>query len=1201
MKHPRAALLFGLIAICLTSASRCPAGTTEQEVEEDQSLASRFVTPHRPWACGLPGGAVRALFFVHAGSTSGEWFAPETRLREVVELVQRVDLQADAILVGGSKGDDFLGLELGRRRAERLLGKPYQVYVFANVRLDRLPPKFQFLVMEQVAKGAGLLCVGPAATDFMTDTRRVLDPVPWLMDGLPELDGRSPADVIRSYRLGSGRGVWLDYAPWTLTPKADFSYAGLAEYDYRMLWVARALLWAAAREGSVGVSFRARAQGGPVAQPPSWVVEVTRGEDVPSRLRLDVNVRRRSDGWTLAFDEDAVSVDSDRPGALPVNLPHLRAGSYVMDAIVRSRRGVEAFAATLFDVGSPFGVKEVVLDRRFAERGEAITGAAVLRGPVPPGSQLRLSFRDSFDRVLDQREQLAPLTAEPRVVFEYRPGPFDTILMRCEAVLLTDGREVDLQSASFTVPNRRRGQFNFLQWDTPRDVLGYYAWQRLRQAGMNLCLVGSFSEAKPIPALAASDISLVPYTTRILDPKDENGFMKLRDASGKDAPHCWNDVPAIDAYVQRIVNNQAKHREHGVFCYSLGDEGVTLGCCVHPTCLETYRQYLKDQYGTIETLNASWNATYASFDQVDLLDRKDNMENAARAKGLYARWYDRQAFARWNLMQFSGRFVKAFRGLDPEAVTGFEGTGGYGDDLDAILRTNTFYSPYPGLGDDIIRAAAPRELIRANWMGYSKTGDALSDAAWRMVMRGMDSVWYWMWTGIGNWRGYVTPTLDFYPATADLMTEMQPVRRGLGDLLLHATPVHSRIAIFYSLPSALAHGLDESAGFVGPEATHKTWTELTSELGLDFRYVTQGMLKNGALRANEFRVLLLPFTQAVSAEEAATIRAFVEAGGTVIADVRPGLFDGHCRSVTPGGLDTVFGIRRTGRVAPVTKALDVKTRLGDRELALQVAAARLDPGVTPDGAQALARVDGVPVLLVNPVGRGRAILLNFQLLSDKADEAQRAAVHQFLRALYEVSQVQAPVLARAADGGALRLTEVRAWTTGDSLILGLWRQMPCAWFSPTAGTAAGAPLEAAITLPKEDYVYDLRRGKFLGRTARIDTSLRWGRANFFLVSTERLGALDVRLSAPAPAPGSILQAEVELRGAGDRGTRHAVYAEVVDPGGHIAPWGGQVVLLENGQGRLSLPVPHNQTAGRWHLRVTELFSQEAADESWRSR
>jgi hypothetical protein len=1193
--------LLWLVSALFAVALGARAATTEQEVEEDQSLATKLVTPHRPWARGYVGGAPRALFFVNPGAYTGEWFAPETRLREVVELAQRVDLEADAIFFGGSKGDEFFGLELGRRRAERLLAQPYQVYVFANARFEKLPPQFQFLIMEQVAKGAGLVCCGPTATEFMTAKRRLPAPVPWLMDGLPELDGKAPTDVLSAYRLGAGRGVRLGYEPWALTPKSEFSYAAVAEYDYRLLWVARCVLWAAGREGAVSVAFRARAEGGPVPPPPAWVVEIARTATAPSRLQVDINVRRRSDGWILALEEESLSLEVERPGAVPVALPRLRAGAYVIDAIVRSRRGVEAFAATAFEVTSPFGVEAVRLDQSFAERGDTLTGCAVLRGPVPAGSQLRLCFRDSFDRVLEQRDLLAPLEENAKLPFKYQPGPHDTILMRCQAVLRFEGREVDAGEGSFYVPERRRGQFNFLQWDTPTDVLAGYAWQQMRQAGMNLCLVGSFGQAKAIPALAASDIALVPYTTRILDPKDPNGVMQVRGENGNNTTLCWNDAPAIDQYVRRIVDRQAKHREHGVFCYSLGDEGVTQGCCVHPACIQAYRGYLQAQYGTIERLNASWNATYAAFTEVALLDPKDNMETAARDKGLYARWYDRQAFSRWNLMQFSGRFVKAFRDLDPQALTGFEGTGGFGDDFDTILGINTFYSPYPGLGDDIILAAAPRALIRANWMGYSKTADALTDAAWRMVMRNMDSVWYWMWTGIGSWRGYVTPTLDFYPATAELTAEMTPVRRGLGDLLLQAQPVHSGIAVFYSLPSALAHGLDGSAGYVGAEATHQAWLRLTSELGLDARYLTQAMLRQGALRPSEFRLLLLPLTQAVAADEAELIRAFVEAGGTVIADVRPGVFDGHCKPTTPGSLEALFGIRRSGRGAPLIKPLDLKLQFGGKELLLQTPASRLDPGIEVAGAQALGQVDGTPVMLINTVGRGRAILLNFQVLSDKADEAQYAAARRFVRSLYALAQVTAPVTAAAPDGEALPLTETRVWRTGDALVFGLWRQMQCDWFSPTAGTLAGAPQPARITLPTPRYVYDLRQGKYLGHTAEIETSLRWGRANFFLAVPERLGAVEVQLSSPQPSPGALLQAQVTLAGAGQGGARQAVYAEVIDPDGNPAAWGGRTLILENGHGRMSVPVAYNAEPGRWRLRVTELFSHASTEATWRVR
>jgi len=51
-----------------------------------------------------------------------------------------------------------------------------------------------------------------------------------------------------------------------------------------------------------------------------------------------------------------------------------------------------------------------------------------------------------------------------------------------------------------------------------------------------------------------------------------------------------------------------------------------------------------------------------------------------------------------------------------------------------------------------------------------------------------------------------------------------------------------------------------------------TWTRLTWELGLDMRYLTSGMIRNGALTTREFRVLLLPMTQAIAPDEAAAIR-----------------------------------------------------------------------------------------------------------------------------------------------------------------------------------------------------------------------------------------------------------------------------------------------------------------------------------------
>ncbi len=1191
----RLKMLLWILSLLVALASLGSAGwaaTNVREVEEDNSLVSSFVTPHKAWGQGYAGGKVRALFFVYTGGYDGTWEDTGTRVREVVELAQRFDIEADAALFCGRGNEkwQFHGQKLGEQRAERLLEQPYELYVIAGFPMEKLPAKIQYLILKQVAEGAGLLCCGQGAAEYLTP-KRAIEPAPEMLTaGLPVLDGKQASEVVGAYRLGKGRGVWLKYAAHALSPRHEFTWRGLAEYDYWMMLVGRAALWAASKDVPLAVtSVTTR---GPLAVP---VGDESLGEiglhnsaDRPVQVRVEPELRRACDGLKLPLEPILADVPAGDVAQLAVPLPYLRAGDYYIDAIVRTQSAVEAFGAAAFTVQSAVGVAEITTAATFVEVGESISGAVALKGPVPEGAVLRLRFRDSYDRVLRQEDR--PLGQDDiGTIFEYEASEACTNLMRVEALLLVAGREVDMADTSFSVPKRRHDRFNFVMWDAAMDVLGYYSWRGLQEAGQDICLLGSMGgQRKTPPSVHACDGSLVPYSTRILDPKDEEGFMQ---------PVCWNDEPAVTEYVDKIVDNQKNLREQGVFVYSLGDEGVTKGCCVHPSCIAAYRRYLERQYGTIDALNASWDTDYASFDVVDLLDRKDNME-AAALKTCYPRWYDRQAFARYNLMQFSGRFVEAYRELDPQAKTGFEGTGGFGDDYDAILGTNTFYGPYPDIGDDIVRGAAPRSMVRSNWMGYSKTGDALSDAAWRMVMRSMDSIWYWMWSGIGNWRGYQRPTFDYWPAIDDLTEEMRPVRQGLGDLVIKSEIAHSKIAIFYSLPSALSGQLENGSEFISPKGTHETWTRLTSELGLDFRYLTSNLLKGAELSNDEFRVLLLPMTQAISAEEADVIRDFCRNGGTVIADVRPGIYDGHCKPIAPGALDDLFGIQRTGRGKVAEVAVSVEGTLGDAELELDFAAAKVDTEVQATAATALGHAGESPTMLVNTFGQGRAILLNFQLLSTGADDEQAAAARRLLDAVYATAGAQAPIKAGSPNGDPLPLTETRVWRNGRGLIFGLWRQMENAWFSPKTGTVAGEPVPAKISLPAEAHLYDLRAGKYLGATSETETALRWGRASFYLALPYRIGQASLALSSTAPTPGQTLTADIRLQVPDDSEEQLAVWAEVTAPDGSSPLWGRQVVLLQGGSGQVRIPVAHNDAPGQWKMTVRELFSGESAEASW---
>ncbi|MBM4081364.1 MAG: hypothetical protein FJ278_16800, partial [Planctomycetes bacterium] len=368
------------------------------------------------------------------------------------------------------------------------------------------------------------------------------------------------------------------------------------------------------------------------------------------------------------------------------------------------------------------------------------------------------------------------------------------------------------------------------------------------------------------------------------------------------------------------------------------------------------------------------------------------------------------------------------------------------------------------------------------------------------------------------------------------------------------------------------------------------------EIGRDFRYLTSGMLQREALSNAEFRVLLLPMTQALSPDEAAAVRRFAENGGTVIADVRPGMFDAHCKPVTPGLLDDLFGVRRTGRGKAVESPIKLKLTLQGRALDVAFEKARLDAHVEAAAGQALASANNVPAMIVNTVGKGRAILLNFQMAIGAPEDATATAARKLLQFLYDVAEARSAIAVASPNGEPLPTTETRVWRNGDALVFGLWRQMRNAWFSPKKDTVAGEPAPARVALSAPRHVYDLRGRKHLGRVDRVDTRLRWGRASFFLAAPYQIGPLKVALSSPRA--GEAVTASITLGIPAGAKERYAVWVEVTDPLGQRPLWGRQVVLLEQGRGQVQFPVAHNDAPGAWRLTATELFSSQSAAASW---
>jgi len=473
------------------------------------------------------------------------------------------------------------------------------------------------------------------------------------------------------------------------------------------------------------------------------------------------------------------------------------------------------------------------------------------------------------------------------------------------------------------------------------------------------------------------------------------------------------------------------------------------------------------------------------------------------------------------------------------------------------------------VADEVIRSIAPRDFPRSNWMGYTKDADSLLNRYWRMVTRGCDAVWWWRWDCIGRFHGWLAPDLRPFPAVAEILEDTQFVRDGLGDLLLASEMHDDGIAMLYSYPSTFACEVENGPSYGSYESAHVGLHNMVRDLGYQFRYVTDRMMRLGEFEADRYRLLILPRIEALGPEEAQVIRDFVAGGGVVIADVRPAIYDGHCRPLAQGLLDEVFGISTSGRAAAAVGPAQPADAVALESLAA-------DPTVTVTTGVARGEADGVPLVITNRFGDGAAVLLNFTAASLPplgAADTTAAVADLMLDLIGRAGEHPPAMRLRTADGGRLRNIEVTRWQDGDMQIISFFRQ-----------SSAREPMTVHLHGPK--HVYDLRNRKYLGRVERFESEIIPCRASFFAITDHRVATPELRIQSPATR-GSVATATLSVPGAEGL---HAFHVTAQAPGSNELDWLEQVVIAGAEPVQFPMPLAHNDPTGEYRITAREVFT-----------
>ena len=357
-----------------------------------------------------------------------------------------------------------------------------------------------------------------------------------------------------------------------------------------------------------------------------------------------------------------------------------------------------------------------------------------------------------------------------------------------------------------------------------------------------------------------------------------------------------------------------------------------------------------------------------------------------------------------------------------------------------------------------------------------------------------------------------------------------------------------------------------------------------TDLGLQYDYVTSEQIVDGRLSREGFRVLVLPYAQAFPAEFAQVVREFVAAGGVVVADLRPGVFDEHGRLLGKGQLDDLFGITRIGGgVLP--------ERLKMRPLSAPAVASRLpdmpvDHQVKVDSGAARAGVGDLSALISSRVGKGRGILLNFYparyiALRTKGEEGP------LLRSIGRLltSAGVEPRAALTCDKSHVPVTQVVRFTQGANEYVGLLRDHRMFYSSPVP-ILDQEPRRATLDFGRKGHVYDVRAGRYLGEQRRISTTVVPAEAQLYAVLPYRVKAIHIFEVQEGAGTVKTFALQVAVRGEARPGA-HVLHVAVEDANGRSRPEYAQNLKVEHGAGTFRLPLALSDPGGEWKLNVRD--------------
>ncbi len=1045
-----------VVMLCLTGVL---SAQTQMDGSRANELTTDFVTPHLEWVESLEGGKLRALFVVSL-----------SRARLVIEIAQRMPLDYAAVTTALRTYDlaitdhpAYDNLYTGTSRAaktQELLDKlesEYEVVVIAGVDLGQLPARVKLRILERVQAGAGLVLYDVRGTESLQAI--FAHPAP---AGEAAIQALAPADPsLRAYSFGAGRIVTA--ARMNVAPFHYDGPAWWARFENANVLTMRTLLWAGGR---------------------NLVAEAPELEGTSARRKANGRLRLR-DSWNAVLTENADPV---------LELPPLPTGTYYLDLVDGSEPGVFTFQV---DSGH---TAEVTITDDAIDGFSPIRPTLLLNAPVQNGRATVSLIDMPYQRIWYQREILLGDGLEfPLAIEEYHMPTLaatvrvdvhtgETPVASASTIVYFPWYQQHAPLYADTLWEYNPGGVDRIRAIAEYDVMGY--------SGLLNRIDGDRPSVQTYMHLnlrhGAHNFGFALGNTGIgenLTDEEQESIALAKEDFSIGNPHT---EPAIRATVRSMIRHKSLDRYPLAF-YGLGNETklpYTNGFTEADT--RFLREMLRDRYGDIATLNAAWGRTYASFDEVPNMPMEE-----ARVNGMYPEYMAHRRLIDETVRRRIEIISDEVARIDPHAHMGCDGTWSLSNDginMEEILanpRVNHWeqYSRLPRA--EVLRSLRP-DAGGFLW-GWIMANDSYPEAPWFNLLIGCGNHANWFLSGCSI--GGMQLSADYRPWRPRMVDELEKLRTGVAQLL-NTTPLRGDgLAIWESYTSNVA-GLLGDPRLPRSTDTSMPLIDYCYQHGLTFDFVAR---RGMAEKLAGYRVLVLPGSTAIADDEAAAMLAFVRNGGTLIADLNPGILNDSFGLLAQNRLHELFG-RLNSEATPVRAPLSIDTQLNGRHLRLR--------------ADAVGQVPGIAPLRVTTYGSGEAILLNFTLGSAR-ESTDAESFATFVGELLAACDV-APHIT-FTDLPADSIARVRQGD-GFSLIGVTHRRL--------ASAGENGDTDIRLNLPENGYVYAVGEG-FVASADAITFQLSPPFRLFSVFAGEQ-SAPPLRLSTTEVTPG--MPVRLDLRG-----------------------------------------------------------------------